>query len=35
MTEGIVAGSTRLEVVVSPNVVAIPSFSTATFVVLP
>jgi len=35
LTEGIVAGSTRLEVVVSPNVVAIPSFSTATFVVLP
>ncbi len=35
MTEGLIAGSTRLEVVVSPNVVAIPTFSTATFVLLP
>ena len=35
LTDGLVAGSTRLEVVVSPNVVAIPSFSTATFVLLP
>ena len=35
LTAGLVAGSTRLEVVVSPIVVAIPTFEAAMFVLLP
>jgi len=35
LTEGLVAGSTSLEVVVSSNVVAIPTFEAASFVLLP
>jgi peptide/nickel transport system substrate-binding protein len=34
-TAGLILGSTRLEVVVAPIVVAVPSFDAATFVLLP